>query len=152
VIDGSDARAELITELAILIHYVGRKLSLHMPEHPDIVPLSALEGIFLEHISRHPGIRPSELSADLGVKSSNTSTVLRAMEDKGMVRRTVDAGDARGVQVFLTARAEAAIARIHEDWVRILAGLIREDDGLRAATRLLAAIDDGWPGQSTSPR
>ncbi len=152
MIEGPDGRGEQLTELAVLLHYVGRKLSLHTPAHPDVVPLSALEGIFLEHISRRPGVRPSQLSADLGVKSSNTSAVLRAMEEKGMVRRTVDPGDARRVQVFVTARAEAAIARVHEDWVRILDGLISDEAGLHAAIRLLAAVDAGWPDQSTSPR
>lgn len=137
-------RAELLAELSTLLLYVGRKLSLHRPADPGVVQVSALESMFVEHIRRNPGITPSQIAFDLALKSSNTSAVLRTIEQKGLLRRTTDPNDRRLVQLFLTEAAEESIARVYEDWIRILDPLITDDADLVAAIRLLSALDNGW--------
>mgnify|MGYP001046200376 CR=1 FL=1 len=140
----SGDRAEQLAEFAHLLLYVGRKLSLHTPDHSEVVPLSTLEGVCLEYIHRHPGTTSGDIASHLGLKSSNASAILRSMEAKGMVKREASAKDRRQVSVWLTPLAERSIDLIAQDWVRLLDPLAGDDGSLESALAMLQAIDDGW--------
>ncbi|MCI9173579.1 MAG: winged helix-turn-helix transcriptional regulator [Lachnospiraceae bacterium] len=48
------------------------------------------------------GIYVSELAAQLKIASSQTSRMLKGLEERGLIGRSIDAGDRRNTCVFLT--------------------------------------------------
>ncbi len=96
----------------------------------------------LAALDRAPeGLSMTELSRRLMVTNGNTTVLVGALEQAGLVRRAVSACDRRRVTVKLTARGRARFALMataHARWVsELLAGL---DE--RAADRLSEGLHD----------
>ena len=147
----ADERAAQLKTLATHIIHVARKLTLYRSSDPEFIPLTPLEGIFLEHVHRYPGISPSQLAADLGMRSGNTSDVLRALETKGMVVREADENDRRSVHVLPSALAERIIEKLQSEWVELLEPVVPRDGDLAAAARLLTELDAAWDRPYSQP-
>ena len=61
------------------------------------VPLSPSEGMVMRYLQNEPDATPSCIA----------STILRGLENKGLIERRAHPGDGRGVTVHLTERGPA---------------------------------------------
>lgn len=57
-------------------------------------------------IAENPGVRQGVLARTLMIKRAHMTKMVRAMEDSGLVRRTVPADDKRSVELWLTAKGK----------------------------------------------
>jgi len=110
----------------------------------------------LRMVQRHGPIAVSDVARRLEVDLSNASRQLRALEDQGLVTRTVDPDDRRVARVAVTAAGRRVLDRARalalndyavalDDWsARDRAQLADLLDRFRAA--LLATVPDesGW--------
>lgn len=130
-----------IPDLADLILTIARKIAAHEIDDESFVPLSNLEAVVMRCIDRHPGIGPSEIATELGLRSGNMSAALRALDAKGLILRTPDPDDRRAVRVFPTPTAAANIELLRAQWIRTLAPVIPPDADLAPVIDLLERID-----------
>ena len=79
-------------------------------------------------------MRLSELARREAVTAPTMSRVLTALDEQGLVRRTVDPDDARGVQITLSEKGAAALREVRSHRTALLARrLARLDDAQLAA-------------------
>lgn len=140
--DRRAVEAELFAELTDRILQVARKLNATPHADPDVVPLSTLESLALQRIDRHPGLTSGQLAAALRLRSSNTSSVIRSLTEKGMVRREPDPNDKRAALLHPTPKAADSIRRRRDEWADAVAGVLSDDLDLTAGLRVLTALDD----------
>nr|WP_255670344.1 MarR family transcriptional regulator [Aeromicrobium wangtongii] len=104
----------------------------------DVVPLTGTEIAVIRQIHRAPRSTPSQIAESTGLRRSNVSTAIRALEAGGLVVREQLAGNARSVALVPTARAAESVARINAYWAALLhdvpADLLRA--GVEAAPAL----------------
>lgn len=62
-----------------------------------------------------PGLKVSEISALLRVKSPTITPVIRGLEDEGLVERTMDPKDRRAVRITITEAGRNIIRAAHEE-------------------------------------
>lgn len=62
-------------------------------------------------IARNPGIRQSVLGQRLMIKRAHMTKLIRAMEDKGFVKRRIPDCDRRAVELTLTASGESEVGK-----------------------------------------
>ena len=103
--------------------------------------MTHMETLVLRQIARRPGITPSVLGRQLGLKSSNTSLVLRALESRGLIARRGDDTDRRTVRIVATEAADLLIGQVSRYWQALLEPLITSDADLHAAISLLRTLD-----------
>ena len=63
-------------------------------------------------LSKHGGVRSSQLARHLGIAPRSATEVVDALEEKGLVERTPDPGDRRATQVDLTDRGRQLSAEV----------------------------------------
>lgn len=136
-------REDLLADLVHHVLTIARRV--HVASSSDdarLIPLTQLEGLVMQYIDRHPGVRVSEIGMDLGLQHSNASTALRALEEKGLVRRAPDSSDRRASTVWPTPAASENLERTRAHWAALLAGVETPVAVLRDAVRSLAAVED----------
>lgn len=141
------------TQLADLAHFilsVARDIRLNGHADPGIIEVSELESLVMDHIERNPGVSPSQICSGVGIRSSNTSAVLRALESKGLIRRDADPDDRRAVKVHPTALAAGNLAKVRAEWSQFLDRHLGEGVGLEAAIGVLRGIDRSISRAETS--
>lgn len=104
----------------------------------------------LSVIGLNPGIRQGVLAQKLKIKKAHMTKLVRELEDRDLVRRTVPDGDRRAVELALTEEGRGFVARHrghfygHEAFHSVslapaereqLASLLRKYLGLEAAER-----------------
>ena len=70
------------------------------------------EATVLMLIGANPGIRQGELARHLMIKRAHMTKMMRAMEEAGLVRRTVPANDRRSVELSLSPAGTARVAAL----------------------------------------
>jgi DNA-binding MarR family transcriptional regulator len=115
----------------------------------------------LRLVQRHGPVAVSEVARRLEVDLSNASRQLRALEDQGLVARTVDPGDRRVARVAATATGRRVLERARavalndyavalDDWSpsdrRQLARLL---DRFRRSLLATEPDESGWSVRST---
>ena len=128
-----------LAELADIVITVARELQSPHAVVDGVVPLTPTEAAVLRHIDRRPGLSPGALAAATGLHRTNLSTTLRALETKGLIRRSHDERDARSVAVHPTASAKESIRRIRTHWGEILRAAMGGD--LTAVNEALAVLE-----------
>lgn len=109
--------AELASELRLAVHRLTRTLRAQRPvDGLSLTQLSALATI-----CREGPLSAGDVAAREGVKPPSATRVLATLESLGLISRTTDPDDARGVRLAATAE-----------------GLSRLDDDLRARDAWLA--------------
>lgn len=132
-----------LAHLAEAVISIARRLTMAGQHHTDAVPLTTLEALVMRQIDDHPGTTPSQLARHLQLKSSNASAAVRALEDKGFVRRTTDDTDGRSVRLEATEVAAANRRLYRRSLAQLLAPLADDDAGVRTTIAVLSAIDRG---------
>ncbi len=136
------SRDKALIELADRIMHVSRKLNVRMQQDPQIVTLTPLEAYVVRHIDHNPGITSSRLAADLELRTSNASTVLRTLVEKSLLHRESSPDDRRVVRYALTDTATASIARLHEQWVTGIGAALPDSVNPAAALEVLRLLED----------
>ncbi|MGO4531109.1 MarR family winged helix-turn-helix transcriptional regulator [Paenibacillus sp. 2TAF8] len=99
---------------------------------------------FESHFNQeHPGLKVSEISALMRVKSPTITPVIRSLEDEGLVERTMDPEDRRAVRITITDAGRAIIRAAHEARMQTFNRLVEhlgEEDSLQLAG-LLSKVD-----------
>lgn len=141
---GEDIDPSLIALIDAVI-LAGRRLATYEFDTPEVTPIAPQEQMVLRHVHRHPGATPSQLAHHLVLRSSNTSTAIRGLEQKGLLTRIPDDADRRTVRLHVTDHARRGISRVHREWHAVLteAGLGQEDLGsaAHAVDRLARALE-----------
>jgi DNA-binding MarR family transcriptional regulator len=104
--------------------------------------VSPLQFSMLLFIEQRPGINPTQLSKDLGVKRANITVLLRELEERELIRRLPPTGDRRFYGLESTARGKRKLAGWlkladrHEQRLADLIGVSGRDNFLRALLRI----------------
>lgn len=106
------------------------------------------EASVLMLIGGNPGVRQGVLARRLMIKRAHMTKMIRAMEDTGLVTRTVPEDDRRSVELWLTKRGAARVEAMRAPWAaheaRPARNLTkREEAELRRLLRKYLALDDG---------
>jgi DNA-binding MarR family transcriptional regulator len=115
------------------------------------LPRSELEVLVLVVDGSGPSV--SDVARELGLQTSNVSTTVHQLVERGLVERIANPEDRRSNQLVPTPRALAEKAAITAAWAglidQFLAGLPTVDrDVLVAAAPMLAALARTRPGRS----
>jgi DNA-binding MarR family transcriptional regulator len=140
---GSAAEAEGWAEFADLVLIIAREIQFRGYEAREALSLSPSEGAVMRHLFRHPKSLPSEVAWATGLQRSNLSTVLRGLEQKGLIERVPDANDGRAVRIHPTERAIRNFALVRSEWAAEVAEAADGAAGVDATLPLLRQIADG---------
>lgn len=134
-------RAEQLADLVHFVQTIARQVHTAPLVDPEIVELSQLEGLTMQFIDRHPGVRAAELATHLGLKHSNASAALRELDRKGMIRREPDPTDRRAATIWPTELAERNLVRMRAHWARLLSPVPVSDADLSATVATLKSVE-----------
>ncbi len=138
-------RHDRATQLADLAHFVlsvARDIRIYGHLDPEIIDVTSLESIVMNHIKRYPGTTPSRLCDEVGLRSSNASALLLSLEAKGMIRRIPDPKDHRAVSLQVTPLAARNLKKVRAAWARFLAPHVGEMADVTPTIELLSALDE----------
>ncbi|MEU9313928.1 MarR family transcriptional regulator [Streptomyces sp. NPDC048256] len=131
-------------ELADLVLIISREIQFRGYTDERAIPLSPSEGMVMRHLQNEPAAPPSRMAAATGLQRTNLSTVLRSLEQKGLVERRADPGDGRGVTVHTTELGRTNYALVRREWAAAVASAAGHDTAnLDATLALLAATENG---------
>ncbi|WP_370269312.1 MarR family winged helix-turn-helix transcriptional regulator [Streptomyces sp. V4I8] len=131
-------------ELADLVLIISREIQFRGYTDERAVPLSPSEGMVMRHLQREPAAPPSRIATATGLQRTNLSTVLGGLERKGLVERSADPGDGRGVTVHTTERGRTNYALVRREWAAAVSAAAGHDaTHLDATLALLTAVETG---------
>jgi DNA-binding MarR family transcriptional regulator len=136
-------------EFADLVLIIAREIQFRGYVTPDAVSLSPSEAAVMRHLFRHPDSLPSQVAWATGLQRSNLSTVLRGLEEKGLVEKVPHADDRRAVHLHPTERAIRNYEVVRHEWATEVAQAADGDARVGDALTLLKKIADGlvWQRQ-----
>ncbi len=135
-----------LADLAAAVLVLARRLHAAEQRAEGLVPLSGVEVLVMHHVDRHPGVSPSALAAAVGLKPSNASAAIRALEQKGLLERRRAEGDARCVELWSTARSAENLSSLRAHWRGLLAPHVDDLDSAASAAAFLEQIDEALTG------
>ncbi|GCB43986.1 MarR family winged helix-turn-helix transcriptional regulator [Streptomyces sp. NL15-2K] len=131
-------------ELADLVLIISREIQFRGYSDERAIPLSPSEGMVMRHLQHDPAAPPSRIATATGLQRTNLSTVLRGLEQKGLIERRSDPGDGRGVTVHTTEQGRTNYALVRREWATaVSAAADRDATHLDAALALLTAVEAG---------
>ncbi|MCZ4588173.1 MarR family transcriptional regulator (plasmid) [Rhodococcus pseudokoreensis] len=130
-------------DFADLVLTISREIKFGDYSSEEAVSLSPSEGVVMRYLHRHPGSIPSRVAHASGLQRSNLSTVLRGLEDRGLIERRSGVDDAREVQIFPTARGTSNYALVRTEWAELVSAAAGGDADLDAAVALLQRVEAG---------
>ena len=139
-------RGDQLADLADLVMTVARAVKAHVADDPSVFELSVTEVTVLRSLDHHPDVSPSTVAAATGLQRSNLSRALRELESKGLVRRSVDPADSRGVVVRSTELAAENLTTLRGIWARLLGDALEasgEQHDIASAVALMRALERG---------
>jgi DNA-binding MarR family transcriptional regulator len=126
-----DEQTELAARLRLAVGRLHRRIRIDGRESVPPLQLSALVTV-----EEHGPLRLSELARREAVTAPTMSRVLAALDEQGLVIRTPDPSDARGVQIVLSADGAARLNEVRSHRTALVARrLARLDAVQRAALR-----------------
>jgi len=133
-------RAAQLADLAQAVQGLARDIRMYGTFSPGVVEITSLESLVLNYVGAHVAATPSQIASDVGLKSGNTSAVLRSLEHKGLVERRRDEVDGRSIRVWPTEFAERNVDAVRGDWAEMLDKYVAVDVDLVAAVETLRDI------------
>lgn len=135
-----DDEVSRLFDLADLIFAVARQIR---PAHDRSTDMcTPVESIVMRFIDRHPGTSARAAAEATQLPSSNLSRVLRSLDEKGLVRREVDAADSRRVNVYPTARARENLEHLRDSWSQTLEGIVDDGETIDRVNMTLRHIEE----------
>jgi DNA-binding MarR family transcriptional regulator len=129
-----DEQTELAARLRLVVGRLHRRIRIDGRESIPPLQLSALATL-----EQHGPLRLSELARREAVTAPTMSRVLAALDEQGLVIRSPDPADARGVQIVLSAHGSARLDDVRSHRTALVARrLARLDDEQRA--QIVAAL------------
>jgi DNA-binding MarR family transcriptional regulator len=132
--DASDAETEIAARLRLVVGRLNRRIRIDGRESVPPLQLSAL--VTVEELGP---LRLSELARREAVSVPTMSRVLAALDEQGLVVRTSDPQDARGVLVTLSAEGAARLAQVRSHRTALVARRLGRLDAAQRAS-LVAAL------------
>lgn len=151
--DPDDARTELAARLRLAVGRLHRRIRIDGRESIPPLQLSALVTV-----EDHGPLRLSELARREAVTAPTMSRVLGALDEQGLVVRTPDPQDARGVLITLSEAGASRLDEVRTHRTALVARrLTRLDSAQLAALRaalpaLEALLVDEAPLVDETPR
>ena len=137
------ATEEQWAEFADHVLEIAREIQFRGYTSPDAVSLTPSEGTVMRYLFPRPGALPSQVALATGLQRSNLSTVLRGLEEKGLIERLADPEDGRSVRIHPTPRAIRNYALVRREWASAVAAAADGDPDVGAALPLLAKVRAG---------
>lgn len=141
-----DDKASLLFDLADLILAVGRQIRAMQDRSIDMC--TPVESAVMRFVNQSPGTSARAAAEATRLPSSNLSRVLRALEDKGLVRREIDGADARCVHLYPTERAAENLQHLRDTWSRTLDGTLSDSEAVTSLTESLREIENKLSARS----
>ncbi|WP_236789587.1 MarR family winged helix-turn-helix transcriptional regulator [Amycolatopsis sp. GM8] len=136
-----EAQQSELFELADLILAVSRLIHASKQDASAGESWTPLESAVMRFIDRNPGTSASAAAESTQLISSNFSRAVRGLEKKGLVRREVDAHDARRVRLYPTERAQENLNWLKDVWSRLLDGIVTDPEEIQTMTSNLRRIE-----------
>ena len=134
-------------DLADLVLIIAREIQFRGYQDERAISLSPSEGVVMRHLQGRSSASPSVIAAATGLQRTNLSTVLRALEHKGLIERRASPEDGRGVTVRATARGRSNYELVRGEWGAAVAAAAGGDTGqLKAALTFLQRVANGLVG------
>ena len=113
---GTEPETELAARLRLVVGRLNRRIRIDGRESVPPLQLSAMVTV-----EEHGPLRLSELARREAVSVPTMSRVLAALDDQGLVVRTPDPQDARGVLVTLSGEGERRLAEVRSHRTALVA-------------------------------
>ena len=131
-------------DLADVVLVIAREIGFRGYTDERAVSLTQSEGMVMRHLLGGDGTAtPGAIAAATGLQRTNLSTVLRGLEDKGLIERHACPDDRRGVTVAATDRGRRNYTLVRREWGAAVADAAGGDASPDAALALLTAVRDG---------
>jgi DNA-binding MarR family transcriptional regulator len=137
------ATEEQWAEFADHVLEIAREIQVRGYTSPEAVSLTPSEGTVMRYLFPHPGALPSQVAFATGLQRSNLSTVLRGLEEKGLIERIADPEDGRAVRIHPTPKAIRNYATVRREWASAVAAAAGGDSDAEAVLPLLASVRAG---------
>ena len=85
-----------------------------MQEHYKNLGLTVMQTFALKFTVDHPGHMQKELAYELGIKPSALVSILNALEERGLIERSIDAKNRRITKISITEAGLALVNEIHK--------------------------------------
>ena len=108
--------------------------------YEETVPLSATQRAALTVVVDEGPLRLGALADALATTDATATRTVQALERLGLVERTPDAADGRGVRIFATADGRRLVARVRRRAEQIVARLVPEEADRERLARLLREL------------
>lgn len=128
--------------IAASVHVLSRTLRRAAEAQVDLDPLPASEFDVLYYVGAHEGSSVSEVARGLRLQTSNVSTAVRSLVERGLLDRNPDPHDQRRTRLTSSVTAQRQRDKLEAAWSGMLARLLDEmgepdATHLRAASRAL---------------
>jgi DNA-binding MarR family transcriptional regulator len=131
-------------ELADLALIISREIQLRGYTDARALSLTPSEGMVMRHLLQGGPAAPNEIAAAIGLQRTNLSTIVRGLEQKGLVERAPDPDDGRRVAVTPTDDGRLNYRVVRKEWGAAVAEAADHDTThLDEALSLLTSVRDG---------
>jgi DNA-binding MarR family transcriptional regulator len=131
-------------DLADLVLIIAREIKYRGYIDERALLLSQSEATVMRYLHQEQSAAPSHIAAATGLQRSNLSTVLKTLEEKGLVERRPDPNDRRGVIVHRTEHGKTNYALVRREWAAAVSSAAGDDTThLDATLALLTAVKMG---------
>jgi DNA-binding MarR family transcriptional regulator len=131
-------------DLADLVLVIAREIKFRGYTDERALLLSQSEATVMRYLHQEQSAAPSHIASATGLQRSNLSTVLKTLEEKGLVERLPDPNDRRGVIVHRTEYGKDNYALVRQEWAAAVSSAAGDDTThLDAALTLLTAVKTG---------
>ena len=148
VVKGQSGPAEAMTDVPEMGAIIGYKLRrAQLVVFQDFIdrfqrmPLRPAEFSVLALIARAPGLKQSEIAAQLGIKRANFVALMNGLEGRGLAERRKAQGDRRSHSLHLTEAGRSFVERMVATWQAHEDRLIEKLGGGAERDRLIALLD-----------
>ncbi len=137
-VTADDARTELAARLRLAVGRLNRRIRIDGRESIPPLQLSALVTV-----EEHGPLRLSELARREAVTAPTMSRVLASLDEQGLVVRTPDPQDARGVLITLSAEGAARLDGVRSHRTALVARRLArlDDEQLGALSAAMPALE-----------